>query len=299
VLVTDASGKSASAEFSLSIRNVPEILVGPVTQSVSATGNAKLFVVARFNGPLKYQWFKNGSELAGATTPQCSVTGAAISEAGDAYTVRVSSASDSSAYAEAAAKVSKRKTTGSDAGSGTTESGITLGEVTQAQWWIYGAQASQRTWTAGGVRDTAGDRLGYWIVERVEDSTTGQVRAGRTAWVWSNQTDVWTANTQTAQEVVDTARGEFSIVASRMASDAALQTFVVSGRFEAGTEAASYGAPEILYGEAMDSKEYDLELTWDATQTSTFRLLEAPTLEGIVDVLKADLLLGLSPAQGE
>lgn len=298
VLVTDASGKTASAEMHLSIRNVPEILVGPVTQSVSATGNTKLFVVARFNGPLKYQWFKNGSALAGATTPQCPVAGAGISEAGDAYTIRVSSASDASAYAEASAKVSKRKTSSTDVGSAS-EGGTTLGEVTQAQWWIYGAQASQRTWTAAGARDTSGDQLGYWIVERVENPTTGQVRAGRTAWVWSNQTDVWTADTQTAQEVMDTARGEFSIVASRMASDAALQTFVVSGRFEAGTEAASYGAPEILYGESMDSKEYDLELTWDATQTSAFRLLEAPTLEGIVDVLKADLLLGLSPAQAE
>ena len=163
-------------ELEMAVKNVPQILVGPATQTIGSGRKGRLFVVARYAGGLAYQWYKNGEKINGATGVQWSVSGDGVSESGDAYTVRVSSATESEVYVEASAKVTKG---GSGSGSGTSGGeGVEvegIGSVERAQWWVYSAQAKGNRWTSG-ERNEEADRLGYWVVERVEDKGSGETR---------------------------------------------------------------------------------------------------------------------------
>jgi hypothetical protein len=249
----------------LSVRNVPEILVAPASQVVAEGKTARLFVVARFDGPLSYQWYLNGGSLSGATSKQLSVAGGSLSSSGAVYTVRVSSATDATTYTEATARLSKPGATS------TTDTDSVLGEITPTQWWVYSVDASGR-WTSSTVRDAASDRLGYWVVERV---TTNEVEtAGRSAWIWPSNTGAvaleWLAADQQVQEVADTSRAEFSVVANRMPA-AALETFVLSGRFETGGDAATYGAPDLISGEYDVEAALNVDLSWDSLGSASLQ----------------------------
>ena len=273
-------------ELEMAVKNVPQILVGPATQTIGSGRKGRLFVVARYAGGLAYQWYKNGEKINGATGVQWSVSGDGVSESGDAYTVRVSSATESEVYVEASAKVTKG---GSGSGSGTSGGeGVEvegIGSVERAQWWVYSAQAKGNRWTSG-ERNEEADRLGYWVVERVEDKGSGETRSGRSAFVWSKETAAWAAADQSVVEVGQTKRREYSDVASR-SEGSGLETFVLSGRYEAGGEAALYGAAEQLVGEYEGSWMGDLELSWDGEWTLGVQGEE--TLEAVTKRLRGEL----------
>lgn len=66
------------------LRAVPSITVQPASQVIDKGATLTLSVTA--SGALAYQWFKDGTKLAGKTQPTLSVAGAAISDSG-VYTV--------------------------------------------------------------------------------------------------------------------------------------------------------------------------------------------------------------------
>jgi len=272
----------ASGTVAMTVRKVPEILVSPASQVVGS-GVVKLFVVARYEGALSYQWSKNGTVLSGETKAVLSVSGSGVSDAGDRYTVKVSAVSDASRYSEASARLSKT-------GSGETKTEI--GVTTSEKWWVYGVSASGRNWV-NGVRDTSSDRHGYWIVERV--TTAGVERAGRSVFIWRTGTGVnvttsvseWLSTDQVSVEVRESERGEFSVVGSRV-NGAALETYVLSGRLESGGDASLSGAPEFIDGEYDVEAGLDLSLSWDSTETLS--LQSASTWTDAVNALKADFL---------
>jgi fibronectin-binding autotransporter adhesin len=262
VTVTDSAGRTASAEKVLSVRNAPEILVGPATQAVASTGKAQLFVIARYAGKVRYQWFRNGTEISGSNRTSLNVSGADVASTGDRYTVRVSSEADPASFVEASATVSLRST----ANPGSSAPSLNAGAFEKSKWWVYSVHAVSQQWS-GAVRSTSGDRLGYWLVERVENGTTGLPSMGRSVWIWASGTDAWTREQQTPIEAWETERSEFSVVASREGAGG-LETFVLSGRFETGGSASVYGAAEELSGESEGSVLYDLDLAWAGLETA-------------------------------
>ncbi len=96
IVVTNGGGSVTSAEATLGVSSVivaPAIATAPQNRTVSAGQTASFSVTASGTAPLAYQWLRNGTALAGATT--ASYTTAATTVAGDngaAFSVRVSNA---------------------------------------------------------------------------------------------------------------------------------------------------------------------------------------------------------------
>lgn len=65
------------------------IATQPATQSVQAGQPATFSVVASGSGTLKYQWWRNGVEIPGATSASYSTTAATLADSGDVFSVAV------------------------------------------------------------------------------------------------------------------------------------------------------------------------------------------------------------------
>jgi cyclophilin family peptidyl-prolyl cis-trans isomerase len=93
VRATDTHGNSAVNSFVVGVQGVSSVGFSqqPVSQTVAPGGGAELSVVALGNGPLSYQWMRNGVNVAGATQRTLSFVNVAATAAGD-YTVSVSDA---------------------------------------------------------------------------------------------------------------------------------------------------------------------------------------------------------------
>jgi hypothetical protein len=166
-------------------------------------------------------------------------------------------------------------------------------------WWAY--------WTEAVAADAQDNRNGYWLLERrkVESGGTTTVLPGRAVWVWGQPnrptaaltSAEWAAEEQVVQDAIASERGEFSVVAERAPADG----YAVSGRLEELGEAASYGAPELLRGGYTDEGEpLEVSLAWDSQQVLQFGATGSPaTLRGVVESLKASLLLELGSIAGE
>lgn len=85
----------ASAQFSVTIGAIPLINITqqpvPQTGQAGASVNLNVIAVASDNQSLKYQWYKDGTALAGFNTPTLSLTNLAPANAG-VYSVEVSGA---------------------------------------------------------------------------------------------------------------------------------------------------------------------------------------------------------------
>jgi hypothetical protein len=88
VKVSNFAGSVESAPAVISEPRAPLIVEQPVSAVAFEGDTAELKVVASGNGELSYQWFKDGSAIAGATDATLSFTSVALSDAGT-YTVRV------------------------------------------------------------------------------------------------------------------------------------------------------------------------------------------------------------------
>jgi hypothetical protein len=99
------------------------------------------------------------------------------------------------------------------------------------------------------------------------------------------------------QDALASERGEFSVVAERAPAGG----YVVAGRLEELGEAAAYGAPELLRGGyTAEGEASEVSLAWDPEQVVQFGATGSPaTLRGVVESLKASLLLELGSIAGE
>jgi uncharacterized delta-60 repeat protein len=93
VVVSNSSGADTSATAKLTVTATavqpPVILVQPITQTVPLGAKVNLSVTATGSGQLRYQWKKNGVDLAGQTAASLTINAAAAADAGD-YGVTVS-----------------------------------------------------------------------------------------------------------------------------------------------------------------------------------------------------------------
>jgi hypothetical protein len=82
LVVTNAYGSATSAVASLTLIARPGITTQPQNQTVALGQTASFSVVATSTVPLNYQWYCNGSLLAGATNSTLAVTGVHTNDAG-------------------------------------------------------------------------------------------------------------------------------------------------------------------------------------------------------------------------
>ncbi len=85
-VVFNHAGSVASTAARLTVNRQPTILANPTNQFVRPGQNAPFSVSAVGNGPLRYQWRLNGTNIAGATNASLTVTNAQLIHSG-VYTV--------------------------------------------------------------------------------------------------------------------------------------------------------------------------------------------------------------------
>jgi hypothetical protein len=286
----------------LGVRQVPVVVVAPVSRIVAdKAGTAVSFaVVVRSEKPVTYRWSKDGVALGGASsslsTLSLGVVGAA--QAGR-YSVTVSNLSDTNpegGVVEVSATLTVLPAGGtvSNPTAGSSGTGFAY-----TSWWAY--------WAEAAAADPQDKRNGYWLLERrkLEEGGVTTVVPGRAVWVWGQPnrptaavtSAEWAAEEQVVQDALASERGEFSVVAERAGSGG----YAVSGRSEELGEAAVYGAPELLRGGyTAEGESMEVSLAWDPEQVVQFGATGSPaTLRGVVDGLKAALLLELANIAGE
>jgi formylglycine-generating enzyme required for sulfatase activity len=95
VVARNDAGEVRSSAVEVTVSYPPFIARGdsplPKQQRVRVGGQASLTVYATGTGPLSYQWFRNGAEVAGANGPVLSLDNVSMADEG-AYTVKVSNA---------------------------------------------------------------------------------------------------------------------------------------------------------------------------------------------------------------
>lgn len=89
VVVTNKAGTVTSTAASLTVNVAPTISAQPASQSACLGQSVLLSVTAAGTAPLSYQWRKDGTNIAGATTAIYTIPAATAADAG-AYTVVVS-----------------------------------------------------------------------------------------------------------------------------------------------------------------------------------------------------------------
>jgi hypothetical protein len=119
VVVTNSAGSVTSSAATLTVTTssgvtAPAITTQPTSQSVAVGGSATFTVVATGTATLSYQWYKDGSAIANATSASYSVSSATTSSAGS-YTVTVSNSAGTATSSAATLTVT---TTSSSALSG-------------------------------------------------------------------------------------------------------------------------------------------------------------------------------------
>ena len=92
--VSNAAGTVTSAEAVLTVVVPPTIATAPTSQKVIAGQAARLTVTANGSAPLTYQWLKDGTAIAGATSAELAIANAQPANAGT-YQVQISNAAGS------------------------------------------------------------------------------------------------------------------------------------------------------------------------------------------------------------
>jgi hypothetical protein len=159
VAVTDATGaKVTSSSASLTVTNAaaaaPTITTQPAPQSVALGKTAGFAVVATGAGPLTYQWFKNGTAIAGATSTAYVTPATVAADNGASFKVVVTGPTGATATSNAASLTVTGTTTTSPpppAASGTDLVAIAAG-TTAAQ----GSFAADKDFIGGGTTSHVG-----------------------------------------------------------------------------------------------------------------------------------------------
>jgi hypothetical protein len=98
LVVTNATGSMTSNAATLTVTaapTAPQITTQPVNQTVSVGQSATFHVVATGTAPLKYQWQKNGTAIAGATGSSYTAPAAVSGDNGSSFTAVVTNATGS------------------------------------------------------------------------------------------------------------------------------------------------------------------------------------------------------------
>jgi hypothetical protein len=278
VKVTDATGVVVSGTADLAISNVPEMLVGLSSQVVTVGTQVAFAVAVKYNGDkdsLVYEWYRGTQKLSDGSKFVIRGSSLVIPVVTEAdfgtykvvvkYPVQSASGSTEQSLAfESSAKLIQKAVlttppaNGYDGPTGTVDA-YNLGNFSNV--WVYRVTATVL------VSGTSSQREGYWILERKKvpgtDGNVAAVVAGRSAWIWNNQSNnpehTWEAEEQQVQDASANSQAEFSVVAVKQA-----ESFVLSGIVEKGNEAAAYGAPDYILGSYDESATtiLNLEMSW-------------------------------------
>ena len=99
VRVSNSAGSATSSTASLTVTTAsvaPTITTQPQPQSVTVGATATFAVVASGSAPLTYQWSKNGTAIAGATSASYTTPATVSGDNGSSFTVQVSNSAGSS-----------------------------------------------------------------------------------------------------------------------------------------------------------------------------------------------------------
>jgi hypothetical protein len=104
VVVSNAAGSVTSAEATLTVSAVsaaPSITAQPAAATVASGAAASFTVIANGSAPLTYQWRRNGTNIAGATTSSYTTAATTVGDDGARFSVVVSNALGSVTSGEA------------------------------------------------------------------------------------------------------------------------------------------------------------------------------------------------------
>jgi hypothetical protein len=293
-----ANNSVNSGSVSLSVRDVPRILVAPVSRIVTGTGATSVLfkVVAESrrgrNVPLTYTWtnLATNQTISSGNTLLVSVA-PSDQTVTTQYAVTVSSASTGDSQNIVAGSVTRNanltvlKTgTGLTAQTTAGSDGVSV----HTGWWVYWVKA---TGSDGSSKN------GYYALER--EYKGGVVTPKRAVWVWepedssvdgaTHQKDAWEWSEQSILDAVASERGEFSALGYRATGG----DYAIAGRLDEEGEGALYGAPDFVEGVYSDTTgEYTVELSWDMEQVYRMDLYSDFTTvqQALEDALKATLL---------
>jgi hypothetical protein len=91
VIVSNSLGTVTSAAATLTVAVPPAIVIAPASATLTAGGNVTFTVTASGTAPLAYQWLKNNSAMAGATSATLTLNNVASADAAN-YSVTVTNA---------------------------------------------------------------------------------------------------------------------------------------------------------------------------------------------------------------
>jgi hypothetical protein len=311
VVSSENPNSPISKTGTLSVRDVPRILVAPVSRIVGGSGTTsskvsfKVVAESRAGGTLSFDWGNVGTYTSNGNTSTLIVTvptGSTSSES--TYSVKVSSGESADGKVQSASITLEAKLTVLP--STQTKDKITTagsdGVSVHTGWWVYWVKAK---------KSDGSSRNGYYALER--EYKDGVVTPKRAVWVWQPQDatalastypkDDWLEGDQSVVDAVASERGEFSVLASRIASGTvgtnnyvASGDYAIAGRVEEEGEGSLYGAPDFVEGVYSDSTgEYTVELSWDMEQVYRLDLLGSDlsrVTQELQDALQDALLNG-------
>jgi hypothetical protein len=298
------TGTVTSAAATLVVRDVPRILMAPLSRTVqaSASGMASFKVVAesREGNPLSYTWREVGSEGTLSATGTQNVSTLNVPVGVTAGTVRHYSVTVSTGTSANSGSITlTARLTVLASGSSETK-GATAGSdgvSAHTGWWVYWVKATSKS--TGEVRN------GYYALERELKAGESVVTPKRAVWVWEPAVegmslypiDRWAAGEQSVMDGVASERGEFSVLASRTVVGGTYQAvdYTIAGRVEEEGEASLYGAPDLVEGVySAGVNEFTVELGWDMEQVYLLDLIKTQE-----NVLLDDVEAALKKALGD
>jgi hypothetical protein len=305
----DPGKKEPSNKVVLGVRDVPRILVAPVSRIVGGAGTTtskvSFTVVAesRAGGTLGFEWANVGTGTVTSKGNTSTVTVTVPTEATrseSTYSVTVSSVDSADGKVQSGSITLTAKLTVLPSGQ-VRDKSTTAGSdgvSVHTGWWVYWVKAT---------KSDGSSRNGYYALER--ESSGGVVTPRRALWVWQLQDaaapadtypkDDWLEGDQSVVDAVASERGEFSVLASRVASGSiASGDYAIAGRVEEEGEGALYGAPDFVegvysFGAVGSMVEEAVELSWDMEQVYRLDLLgsDLPSVTTELQKVLRDVLL--------
>jgi Immunoglobulin domain/Immunoglobulin I-set domain len=147
VTVSNAAGSATGGPATLTVNTAPLITTQPANQTVNVGQTASFSVVASGTGPLTYQWSKNGTPIAGATSTTYTTPAAVSGDSGSHFTVTVTNASGTVTSSPATLTVNTPPTITTQPASQT----VTVGQTATFSVVATGTAPLTYQWSKGGV----------------------------------------------------------------------------------------------------------------------------------------------------
>lgn len=163
VTVSNAAGSATSAAAQLTVTppQPPVVTLPPLPAAVVAGQSATFTVTATGSAPLRYQWQKNGEDIAGATGASHTTPATVLGDNGAQYRVRISNAAGSTTSATALLTVTAATPAAPAITSQPADATATAGASASFSVVASGFPAPQLQWRRNGVDIAGATGLSY------------------------------------------------------------------------------------------------------------------------------------------